>query len=571
MMKSSEYPTKKSSKRASIADKGSISRGKSTVAKKNNNKQELKTNKKPLCKHTEDALATYFATLNGDRPGDLYDLVIGEVERPLFQAVMDYTGGLTPVMLVEDGVTRQVRTQRFLVGEVLDDVGIVLSTGDRVSPNKTAPAQARMTIDVRHARTVTVVVDGAVRTVHTLEQTVDGVLNEAGIELRPGDRVRVNGQWASDASDDASADLPASSIPLPRAASLAVASSRGARPATVSSPSLHIEVQRAKVIRLVVVGNGTDSSAEQTLTTRAETLGQALAEAQIPLYLGDRVSPGMDTPVTSGLGVRIRRGASVAIVVDGRTLAARTQAETVGEVLAEEGVSLVGQDFCEPALDTRVQDGLRVQVVRVIERTVVEQEVIPYETEWVADPSLELDHRRLDDAGASGITRRRYKMVYHDGQEVERYLEEEWTAQEPKPRRIVYGTRIVVRTLETPDGPVEYWRRIRVFLTGYTAATCGKSPGDPGYGITRLGWKMRHGIIAVDPRVIRLRSKLYVPGYGPGIAGDTGGGVKGRHIDLGYDEGQMMHHYWWGYVYVLTPVPPPSQIPWILPDYPGDR
>lgn len=51
------------------------------------------TSKKPLCKHTEDALQLYFATLNGDRPGDLYDLVIGEVERPLFKAVMDYTDG----------------------------------------------------------------------------------------------------------------------------------------------------------------------------------------------------------------------------------------------------------------------------------------------------------------------------------------------------------------------------------------------------------------------------------------------------------------------------------------------
>ena len=49
--------------------------------------------KKPLCKHTEDALDQYFTTLSGDRPGDLYDLVIGEVERPLFKAVMDYTHG----------------------------------------------------------------------------------------------------------------------------------------------------------------------------------------------------------------------------------------------------------------------------------------------------------------------------------------------------------------------------------------------------------------------------------------------------------------------------------------------
>lgn len=58
-----------------------------------NNKTKLQTNKKPLCKHTKDALDQYFAALNGDRPGDLYDLVIGEVERPLFEAVMDYTQG----------------------------------------------------------------------------------------------------------------------------------------------------------------------------------------------------------------------------------------------------------------------------------------------------------------------------------------------------------------------------------------------------------------------------------------------------------------------------------------------
>jgi Fis family transcriptional regulator len=61
------------------------------VASKNKNK--FKNVRKPLCKHTEDALETYFATLNGDRPGDLYDLVIGEVERPLFKAVMDDTQG----------------------------------------------------------------------------------------------------------------------------------------------------------------------------------------------------------------------------------------------------------------------------------------------------------------------------------------------------------------------------------------------------------------------------------------------------------------------------------------------
>jgi len=49
---------------------------------------------KPLHKHTEEALSQYFDSLNGDRPGDLYDLVMGEVERPLFKAVMDFILGI---------------------------------------------------------------------------------------------------------------------------------------------------------------------------------------------------------------------------------------------------------------------------------------------------------------------------------------------------------------------------------------------------------------------------------------------------------------------------------------------
>ena len=66
------------------------------MAKKKDNKGnhlKARTSKKPLHKHTEDALDDYFKSLNGDRPGDLYDLVIGEVERPLFKAVLDYTQG----------------------------------------------------------------------------------------------------------------------------------------------------------------------------------------------------------------------------------------------------------------------------------------------------------------------------------------------------------------------------------------------------------------------------------------------------------------------------------------------
>lgn len=51
------------------------------------------TRNKPLSALTDEALRNYFASLNGHKPGDLYQLVLGEVERPLLRAVLDYTNG----------------------------------------------------------------------------------------------------------------------------------------------------------------------------------------------------------------------------------------------------------------------------------------------------------------------------------------------------------------------------------------------------------------------------------------------------------------------------------------------
>jgi len=65
----------------------------STTGKTQSKALKASKSKKPLCKHTEDALKNYFQSLNGDRPGDLYELVMGEVERPLFKAVLEYTDG----------------------------------------------------------------------------------------------------------------------------------------------------------------------------------------------------------------------------------------------------------------------------------------------------------------------------------------------------------------------------------------------------------------------------------------------------------------------------------------------
>ncbi|MHB8870399.1 MAG: 3D domain-containing protein, partial [Thermoleophilia bacterium] len=51
-------------------------------------------------------------------------------------------------------------------------------------------------------------------------------------------------------------------------------------------------------------------------------------------------------------------------------------------------------------------------------------------------------------------------------------------------------------------------------------------------GTTASGIPVAPGVIAVDPRVIPLGTRLWVPGYGEGIAADTGGAIKGNTIDV---------------------------------------
>lgn len=51
-------------------------------------------------------------------------------------------------------------------------------------------------------------------------------------------------------------------------------------------------------------------------------------------------------------------------------------------------------------------------------------------------------------------------------------------------------------------------------------------------GKTALGVPVRKGVVAVDPKLIPLGTKLHVPGYGPSLAADVGYAIKGRIIDL---------------------------------------
>lgn len=87
--------------------------------------------------------------------------------------------------------------------------------------------------------------------------------------------------------------------------------------------------------------------------------------------------------------------------------------------------------------------------------------------------------------------------------------------------------------IETSRGAVRYVDYYIMEATAYLP-----SDGD-GEGITATGLEARHGIVAVDPDVIPLGTRLYIPGYGFAIAADTGGAINGEIIDLcmeSYDE-----------------------------------
>jgi 3D (Asp-Asp-Asp) domain-containing protein len=191
----------------------------------------------------------------------------------------------------------------------------------------------------------------------------------------------------------------------------------------------------------------------------------------------------------------------------------------------------------------------------VAERFLVEDEPIPFEVLWQPDPDLEIDNYHLIQGGMPGILQRRIRVEYEDGEAISRAVDNEYVAVAPANKVLGYGTKIVIRTVDTPQGPVEYWRKYRVLATSYSASTAGVSPSNPFYGRTRSGRPAGYGIIAVDPRWIPLGSNVYVPGYGIAFAGDTGGKIKGKRIDLGYSDDSLVLWYRWVDVYLLTPVP----------------
>ncbi len=424
---------------------------------------------------------------------------------------------------------RLVVTHARTVGGALREAGIAVVPNDLVEPALETPLAESLPITYRGAPPVFLRVADQKTALHTWQTTPAEIIASAGIEVARGDSLWVNGL-------------------------------RGPAADQVYSNPPHSLLVRKPVE--VTVENGED---RLTLTTTALTVGGALWEAGLAVRLGDGVAPSLDSPLTPGMTIQLSPSRPLIVSLDGQEIRSRTFRTTVGEALDDLGVVLVGEDYTVPGLFDPIPPDGSIAVVRVTEQIAIEHSPISFETLWQAAPQIELDQRALVQAGVPGVKASRYRVRLENGQENGRTLDSEWTALEPVPQIIGYGTNIVVRVVETPDGPLEYWRSATFYATSYSPSRSGTSASAPWYGRTRTGKTLTVGMAAVDTHLMPLGTRMYVPGYGFVTAEDTGSGVRGKLIDLGYDD--LSYQSWRQYVtvYFLTPLPPPEQIIWLWP------
>jgi uncharacterized protein YabE (DUF348 family) len=428
-----------------------------------------------------------------------------------------------------EGQAMPVTTSARRVAEILDQAGFPLSPEDQVSPAPNTRIREGDTITLTQASHISILADGEVQTITSTERIPSLWLDQAEITLSPDDRIILNGQDTD----------PKSRV--------------------LFQPRISLEIRRAITISLESDGR------TWSIRSSAPTLGQALWDASFQLTASDVLRPAPETPLTGDLSAILIPGQQIQVIADGQTVSATTSASTVGEALAQTGFALQGLDYSIPAEDAPLPDNGSIQIVRVVEQVVINQEAIPYQTVFQPLDDVEIDNYRVAKLGQVGIAAQRVRIKYEDGEEVSQSVEDQWTLREAVDRVEGYGTKIVVRTENTPDGPIEYWRKVNVWATSYSPCNSGV---DQCLYSTSSGIPVTKGVVAVmiDWYRVMVSQNVYIPGYGSAVIADVGPGWVGRYwIDLGYEDDGYIPWAKWVDVYFTTPVPPADKILYVLP------
>jgi uncharacterized protein YabE (DUF348 family)/3D (Asp-Asp-Asp) domain-containing protein len=245
---------------------------------------------------------------------------------------------------------------------------------------------------------------------------------------------------------------------------------------------------------------------------------------------------GTHVTINRAKDITIRHGATIKNVVafDG----------TVGNLLSREGIEYPGRRFSNYSEDTPLTDHMTIVVGKIEQRTIEQENTIPFTTEYIDSDTLYTGTEETVTDGVDGLQRSTFRETYINGQLYASELLSTETIREPVTAVVACGTAPVpsdepTETFTTTFSPVNstdsglnYAYALNMTATAYTTQYQSNT-------ITASGAVAQVGIVAVDPDVIPLGTQLYITSadgswtYGYAVAGDTG--VSGYVIDLFFD------------------------------------
>lgn len=293
--------------------------------------------------------------------------------------------------------------------------------------------------------------------------------------------------------------------------------------------NMFIEWKKAKSVLL------TNNGEQEKIWTTAGTVEELIHSLQITVGEHDKLDPSLQTEIEPDMHVNYESAFKVRLNSDGTHQEVWTTSTTVADFLERETITLGELDRVEPAKDKVITDETDIHVIRVEKVTDVVEETVKYATVTRKDNSLPRGQEEVVQQGEEGLVKKHYEVILENGEEVSRELIKTENAKVSKDRIVAVGTRQITQSVSRGSSPQSTNQEISgktltVTATAYTASCNGCS------GITATGVNLNNNrnakVIAVDPDVIPLGSKVHVEGYGTAIAADTGSAIQGNKIDV---------------------------------------
>ncbi|HEV3157391.1 MAG TPA: ubiquitin-like domain-containing protein [Candidatus Baltobacteraceae bacterium] len=271
-----------------------------------------------------------------------------------------------------------------------------------------------------------------------------------------------------------------------------------------------------------------------TYVTTAATAGEFLSEHGINVGASDYLSVDQTLQLPQEASIEYRSAYPVSIRTENEAHAVLTTARTVQEVLAQAGLKPTSNTFVEPALSATPTIGQTITFLHRRTWTTTKKREIAAGTTTRFDPALAPGTSQIFSPGRRGVRLITYEVTRIGNDSPTRRLVSNRIVQPASPRVVLQGIDEykafdMAREITGDFGAHAATATIRMIATAYIAHCTGCT------GITKIGLRAGHGIVAVDPHIIPLGSQLFIPGYGQAIAGDIGSAINGMRIDLGFN------------------------------------